>query len=223
MSLDAFAGVNFNDPQTEEIFKYREENMCDKWKSGKKELPLCDINILKKNNDSLILNGTLKGDLKLLSNRTKLYVKYWASNSPTFSSNFSGSGLPYPNEIIAFENTKNIGSSELLNGSFSISLRYPNSYYKNMGATYVHPEVQIQVFDRNTEKNVSEIQHVNLGEGIPFRTLTYPYQRDWNEGPLFYKNNKMPSIRSQEQILKDSAYPNTNQMPKNFWGKKPPL
>ena len=90
-----------------------------------------------------------------------------------------------------------------------------------MGATYVHPEVQIQVFDSNTNNSVSEIQHINLGEGIPFRTLTYPYQRNWNEGSLFYKNDIIPSVRSQEQILHDSAYPPVNKMPNNFWGKKP--
>ena len=113
-----------------------------------------------------------------------------------------------------------MGKVEVSRGNFSFSMRYPNSYYINMGATYVSPEVQIQVCDSNG-KNVSNIQHINLGEGIPFRTLTWPKQRDWNEGALFYKveNNQ---VRSQEQILKDSAYPRVNKMPSNFWGKKPP-
>ena len=45
-----------------------------------------------------------------------------------------------------------------------------------MGTVYVHPEVQIQVYDSNTNKPVSEIQHINLGEGIPFRTLSYQHK-----------------------------------------------
>ena len=31
MSLDSFAGVSFDDPQTKEIFEYREKNMCAEW------------------------------------------------------------------------------------------------------------------------------------------------------------------------------------------------
>ena len=221
MSLDSFAGVSFDDPQTKEIFEYREKNTCDSWKSATKKLPLCDVNIVKNNSNSMIINGNLKGSILNLSNKSNLYLKYWAANTPTYNSNFSGSGLPYPNKEVAFENSDNTGKVQILNGAFSISMRYPNSYYINMGATYVHPEVQIQVFDSSTGKSVSEVQHINLGEGIPFRTLTYPYQRNWNEGALFYKNDTIPSIRSQEQILLDSAYPPVNKMPNNFWGKKP--
>jgi|SaaInlStandDraft_5_1057022.scaffolds.fasta_scaffold00404_8 hypothetical protein len=223
MSLDSFAGVNFDDPKTKEIFEYREKNMCDTWNSSNKALPLCDVDIVKDNNNSFMVSGSLKGDLMSLSNTNNLYIKYWAANSPNYNSNFSGSGLPFPNEEIAFENSHNVGTSNISKGNFSISMRYPNSYYINMGSTYIHPEVQIQVFDTNTKKSVSEIQHINLGEGIPFRTLTYPYQRDWSDGPLFYKSTSQNSnVRSQEQILLDSAYPSVNKMPKNFWGKTPP-
>tara|TARA_Y200000002_G_C22682641_1_gene664706 strand:- start:1750 stop:2418 length:669 start_codon:yes stop_codon:yes gene_type:complete len=221
MSLNSFASINHDDPETSEIFEYREKNMCNSFNMAEKNLPLCDVKIIN-NEDSYIVNGKLKGGVLNLSNQTNLYVKYWAANPPTFSSNFSGSGLPYPNEDIAFEKSDNLGMVQVAGGNFSFSLKHPNSYYKNMGATYIHPEVQLQLFDNNTNKSVSEIQHVNLGEGIPYRTLTYPYQRNWNNGPMFYKKDTMPSIRSQEQILLDSAYPDNNKMPKNFWGKKPP-
>ena len=222
MSLNSFASINNDDPQSAQIFDYREKNMCDTFKNAHKNLPLCDVNIISNNDSSFIVSGNLKGNLLQLSNRTNLYIKYWASNSPTYNSNYSGSGLPYPNEEVAFENSENIGTSNLNNGKFSFSISYPNSYYTNMGTIYIKPEVQIQVFDNQTNKEVSEIQHINLGEGIPFRTLTYPYQRNWNEGSLFYRNTKMPTLRNQEQILQESAYPLTNTMPNNFWGKKPP-
>ena len=170
--------------------------------------------------NSFIINGKLKGDLLNLSLNNNLYLKYWAANTPTYNSNFSGSGLPFPTEEIAFENSNNHGVSKISNGNFSISMRYPNSYYKNMGTEYVFPEVMVKIFDNNNVA-VSNIQHINLGEGIPFRSLTWPWQRDWNEGPLFYKVDNLP-VRNQFQILVDSAYPKTNNMPQNFWGLKPP-
>ena len=222
MSLNSFASINFNDPQSSEVFEYREKNMCDSFKSAYKNLSLCDVDIVNKDNKSFLVNGSLKGSVLNLSNKNSLYLKFWAASPPTYGSNFSGSGLPFPNEEVAFEKSENIGSSDILNGNFSFSLRVPNSYYTNMGTVYVNPEVQIQVYDRNTNKPVSEIQHINLGEGIPYRTLTYPAQRNWNHGPLFYKKDILPPIRTQEQILLDSAYPKTNKVPNNFWGKKPP-
>lgn len=223
MSLDSFAGLNFDDPELKNIMENREKTMCPQWKTTNKNLSLCDINIMNNQDNSFILNGVLKENLLEKSLNRKLFIRWWAANTPTFNSNFSGSGLPFPNEEIAFENSHNVGTSNISKGNFSISMRYPNSYYINMGTTYIHPEVQIQVFDTNTKKSVSEIQHINLGEGIPFRTLTYPYQRDWSDGPLFYKSTSQNSnVRSQEQILLDSAYPSVNKMPKNFWGKTPP-
>jgi hypothetical protein len=70
-------------------------------------------------------------------------------------------------------------------------------------------------------KNLSIVEVINLGEGIPFRTLTWPVQRDWNKGALFYKVDGLP-VRTQNQILLDSAYPIVNKMPANFWGLTPP-
>jgi hypothetical protein len=220
MSLNSFAGLNFNDPQLQNIIDYREKNMCPEWKQVNRYLPTCDVNIMSKDS-SFLLNGTLKGDLLKLSQANSVYVKYWAANIPNYNSNFSGSGLPFPTEEIAFENTVNLGKVQVLRGNFSFSMRYPNSYYINMGATYVPPEVQIQVCDENNN-NVSDVQHINLGQGIPFRTLTWPNQRNWNNGAMFYNVPNLP-VRNQEQILKDSAYPKVNVMPKNFWGTKPPM
>ena len=34
--------------------------------------------------------------------------------------------------------------------------------------------------------------------------------------------NKLP-IRTQEQVLRDSSYPEDNRMPSDFWGLKPPI
>jgi hypothetical protein len=85
-----------------------------------------------------------------------------------------------------------------------------------MGTIYIPPQVRMVIVDKDN-KELSKILTLNLGEGIPFRTLTWPKQRNWNEGSLFYNNQTLP-VRSQYQILLDSAYPSKNVMPKNFWG-----
>jgi hypothetical protein len=63
---------------------------------------------------------------------------------------------------------------------------------------------------------------VVLGEGIPFRYLSWPNLRNWSDGPMFFCGREKLPIRTQAQILKDSSYPCINQEPPNFWGLRPP-
>ena len=74
--------------------------------------------------------------------------------------------------------------------------------------------------------NSNEFHTIQIDEGIPFRTLTYPSPPSKNPrtSPMFYHcgKNQLP-IRGQEQVLRDSGYPEVNKMPNNFWGLKPPL
>jgi hypothetical protein len=101
-----------------------------------------------------------------------------------------------------------------------INIKYPNSYYINMGTVYVEPNVKIILVDKDN-KQIGKHRIISLGQGIPFRTLTWPRERNWNVGPLFYKVDDLP-VRSQYQILVDSAYPSINKVPANFWGLDPP-
>ena len=219
MTDNSFAGINFNDPNSPSIFKNSEEKMCPKWKAEPPSNFSFDLKINQVDNVFLI-TGSLTGNLLYLSNVQKLKIKYWASSPPTYGSDFSGSGMPYPNKEIAFENSPNRGFTDIINNKFQIKLNYPNSYYDNLGTKYIPPEVNLEVYNNNNDV-ISQIIKINLGEGIPFRTLTWPVQRNWNDGPLFYKNNHLP-IRTQFQILCDSAYPKTNNTPANFWGLTPP-
>ena len=109
----------------------------------------------------------------------------------------------------------------MINGKFSFTIRYPNSYYINLGTQYIKPNVKLELVDKDNNK-IGQVKIIELGNGIPFRTLTWPEERNWNNGPLFYKNDDLP-IRTQYQILLDSAYPSVNKVPSNFWGKKPSL
>jgi hypothetical protein len=213
MSDNSFAGINFNDPQSQSIFENQSKIMCPINKLDDGSEFNFNIQIKKQN----LKNGLIvSGKLNFPNFTEKLYIKYTASSPPTYNSNFSGSGLPFPNELIAFENSPNKGVAEVINGSFKISLKYPNSYYTNMGTVYVAPQVKLLLVNKDNT-SMGKSLTINLGEGIPFRTLTWPVQRDWNKGSMFYNNQDLP-VRTQYQILLDSAYPSTNKMPNNFWG-----
>ena len=218
MSDNSFAGINFSDPESKYIFRNNLNTMCPRYKEINENNFDFEIELETKSidNNSFIING--KVETNIMSD--KLYVKYVAANPPTYNSNFSGSGLPYPNEDVAFENTPNKGSVEVVNGNFTISIKYPNSYYINMGTVYVEPSIKLSLFNINN-KQIGKVKNINLGEGIPFRSLTWTPIRNWNNGPLFYENSDLP-VRTQYQILLDSSYPLKNKMPKNFWGIMPP-
>jgi hypothetical protein len=149
-------------------------------------------------------------------------IMYWAPNPPTYTTSFSGSGLPYPNPDIAFENTPNRGAVKTVGGNFEIRVRYPNAFYLGLGSKYVEPTVYIKVCNGNKD---SKINTITLGNGIPFRMMTYPPTTSNvrpRNGPLFYQGRDDLPIRTQEQLLRDSAFPITNNIPDNFWGSVPP-
>ncbi len=211
MSQTNFAGISFG-YDADKIFKYRDENMCMRWKCSSAEYEDCGLNIKYNANGDFIIDGS--------TNVNADFVKYWAASPPTFILSFAGSGLPYPNEEVAFEKTPNQGVAKIENGNFRFALEYPNSYYDNMLKDYVPPQVQFAFVNRDG-KNIGEVHVAHLGKGIPFRSLTWPQKRDWNIGPMFYCNNNLP-VRTQEQILRASGYPSINKEPANFWGSMPP-
>lgn len=215
----AFAAINFNDPLSREVFHYRDENMCSKWKEVDEPLQDVKLKILKNMAGSFVIKGQYEDSI-LLRSSGDAYVKYWAANPPTYGDSYSGSGLPYPNPAVAYENSPNIGVIKCSGNEFEFRLVYPNSYYKNMGTVLVPPQVRFHFTDASGKK-ISKIHTLKLSEGIPFRTLTWPPQRDWNKGPLYYCNNNLP-VRTQAQILRETSYPALNVTPNNFWGLKPP-
>jgi hypothetical protein len=221
MSDNSFASINFSDPQSKSIFQDHKEKMCQEYKNINYSGFVEGFEITKLKNElesAFVVMGNVKNNMFNV-NKQPIYLKYSAPNPPTYSSNFSGSGLPYPNEEIAFQNTPNRGVVPIVNGSFKFDLKYPSSYYINLGTVYIEPHVKVLIVDSNNNP-LSNVETLNLGNGLPFRTLSWPTSRDWNKGALFYKNDNLP-VRSQYKILLDSAYPSKNVMPENFWGLKP--
>ena len=165
-------------------------------------------------------NLTIRGRIRNAD--ASSYLVFWAANPPDYRTSFSGSGLPYPNSEIAYESSPNRGTVKLgADGAFEFSLRYPSGYYTGLGTVYMMPHVYIQV---NSKDKIGTPVLVRAGEGTPFRLLTYPPVPATAPrcSPNFYAAGASQPVRTQEQILRDSAYPSTNEMPKNFWGLTPP-
>ena len=187
-------------------------------------------NVLSKNKGKYTCEGIVldagdgeflvKGYVQTLhSNPT---IMFWAANPATYGSSYTGSGIPFPNPDIAFENTPNRGAVKAVGGSFQFNVRFPNSYYTGLGTQHIEPSVHIKVCEKGGS---GKLHTIKLGKGIPFRGLTYP-SSNMNTvsrtSSLFYNGRDKQPIRTQEQTLRDSGFPESNIMPADFWGKTPP-
>jgi hypothetical protein len=148
-------------------------------------------------------------------------VYFFAANPPDYRATYTGSGLPYANNDQAFDNTPNKGKITLVDNTFEINLMYPNSYYVGLGTVIVPPTVYLQY--KNNE-GIKRNLSIKISDGIPYRMLSYPMSYTLpRKDAMFYKWGWGMPVRSQEQILRDSAYPSENKMAENFWGLKPPM
>lgn len=190
--------------------------MCDNWKKDYSNQHSCDGVVLDSGDGEYIVKGHIN------TKTPNATVLFWASNPPTYTTSYSGSGLPFPSADIAYENTPNRGAVKSSGGHFTFRVRYPNAYYMGLGSVYVEPCVHIKVCEEGGDNKVHKIA---LGKGIPFRMLTYPPSfpnTAARKNPMFYAGRDNLPIRNQEQILRESGYPGENKMPANFWGKAVP-
>jgi len=181
----------------------------DNWSKNNKHFETCNITVSTNLKKQVVVDGIIKDPLRsiLLSTGKQIYVQYWASSPPDSRHSFSGSGLPFPNEEMAYSNSPNVGRALLGNdGSFSIKLLYPNSYYKTLGSDYVKPTVKLIFSDENGNM-YGKIVTVILGDGIPYRSLTWNRKRNSLNGPMFYRGTYSLPSRTQFQILESSYYP----------------
>jgi len=187
--------------------------MCDSWIQNYSKQFTCEGNVMNEGEGEYLVKGKLKG----VGNKT---ILFWAPNPPTYNSSYTGSGIPYANADMAYDNTPNRGMVKTTNGKFEFKVKYPNSYYIGLGTLTVEPCCHIKICGDKSEK----IHTIKLGNGIPFRMLTYPPLTDEKprKNTLFYKETYEGPLRTQEKILRDSTYPEKNKMPDNFWGLKPP-
>lgn len=170
---------------------------------------------ISNNNNNKDTNITITGTIKNIENVSKL--TYWAASPPHTNYSFSGSGIPFSNPEQAFDRSPNVGFVDVIDGKFTIKLIYPSAYYIGLGTKYVPPQVHLKICGRKG------FDTIVLGTGMPYRTLNHPAPPTKNirNGPEFYTSNLPLPIRSQETILRQSAYPKKYYMDDNFWGMKP--
>lgn len=87
-------------------------------------------------------NITIQGACKVQGG---VEVKYAAAAPADLRMSHMGSGLPYPNEEVAYEGSPNVGKVPIQGGKFQFVLISPNAYYKDNGATLVSPHVHFTI------------------------------------------------------------------------------
>lgn len=143
-----------------------------------------------------------------IDNNTLYFI---APNPPDYRTSYSGSALPFFNKEQAFDNTSNKGKVLFKNKKASFGIKYPNSYYHDLGNTQVVPHVDL-LYSINGKEYIYSYK---LSDNpIPYRSLTHPYTRT---SPLFYKPKTEKTVASQSQLLCDTAYPVTNTSINDFW------
>lgn len=126
--------------------------ICDKWKRFDKNFETCKLQVSVNPLRQTVIEGIIKDPLRsrLLSLGKQTYIQYWAPSPPDYRHSYIGSELPFPCEDIAYSNSPNIGRSLLgRDGSFKVNIKYPNSYYKKMGAEYMAPHMKFLVSDED--------------------------------------------------------------------------
>lgn len=143
-------------------------------------------------------------------------IAFIAAAPADYRTSFAGSALPFANREHAFEDTPNKGEVPVgANGAFTIPLFYPNSYYIGLGSVLIPPTLVISYVSAGTEKTIN----IEVAPSVPYRMLTHPPERT---STMFYAGDEDLPVRTQEQVLRDSAYPVKNLHPAGkFWGLKP--
>jgi hypothetical protein len=190
---------------------------AEDWRSVYFEKIDCKGVAVNGGNGDVLVQGEAK------SNTPNPTIVFWAPNPPTWSQSYSGSGLPYHDSIQAYEKSPNVGAVKAINRKFEFRIKFPNAYYVGLGSLYVPPVVHFKVCEEGSDGK--EYHTIDLGKGIPYRTLTYPAppSKRPRDSPMFYycSKTKLP-VRTQEQVLRDSGYPDDNKMHDDFWGLRPP-
>jgi hypothetical protein len=140
-------------------------------------------------------HSTLKINGSIKNNTMYKDIIIIAPNPINRMSNYSGSGLPYPNYEIAFENTPNIHKIEA-SGIFDITFKYPNSFYMPDGMNKIKPSIFFifNTIDNKTFRLQYELHDINA-----LRTLI---NRSSRKNPEFYaaKDYILP-IDTAEKVM----------------------
>jgi len=177
--------------------------------------PYCSGEVKRVGASDLKVSGRINETVK----NNKIY--YVAASPADHRASYTGSGLPFANQLQAFDNTPNQGVVSLgTTTAFEINIMVPNSYQVGLGSVIVPPTLYIEYIN---EQGEDRIISVKVSDGIPYRTLTYPVYPRARKDVSFYDSQFYLQVRGQERILREAGYPQVNYMPENHWGTKPPM
>lgn len=139
---------------------------------------------------------------------------HWKAAAPvTRGISFAGSGAPYPNREIAFENTPHQGKIESTDGSFTIELKdIPAGYYSGLGSIYVPPMIEFVSELKNGIKFASNLWINDVA--VPYRwiagapaTLRPSVAADDGRAMYYGGRDQLPLFENQEALLRARGYP----------------
>lgn len=153
-------------------------------------------------NEYAMLNVTEENDLLRIEGRVLHPSNYkqmelFAANPIDRMMNYAGSGLPFPNPAIAFENTPNylrISKS----GAIHTVFQKPNSYYGFEKQQKVNPSLFVVLTQKNGEPLYV---HFPMRDPFPLKTVYYRKERT---GPDFYERKaEILDVASQYTIIRN--------------------
>jgi len=158
-----------------------------------------NVNINKHISDNYLdCNFQFNGNLLIIKGILKNHDTYnkkiiCAPNPPDLRTSYSGTALPFPNEDIALQNTKNY--FQITDGFIDITFKTPNSYYSNDGYNKIKTPIILIIDDK---KIIYEFDDL-----CPLKTL-----RDRVRGnPSFYaiKEILLPIATAENTMYNYSA------------------
>ena len=126
-------------------------------------------------NDKLMFkNNDIMGFIQYDANKDEFIIKgtsdshtieYIAARPLWRNYSFDGSGLPFPNPAIAYENTPNHGIIKSRNGTFEIIVKHPSEYYVKQGTTLLKPHIHLHLLGKK------KFFTIVIGDYLPSRSL----------------------------------------------------
>lgn len=141
----------------------------------------------------------------------------WSAAAPlTRGISFAGSGMPYPNREIAFDNTPHHGAVDSMDGSFSIQLKdIPAGYFSGLGSVYVPPMIEFASVAKGSGARFQTSLWIN-DTAAPYRWISggpatlrpETATADSTGRAMYYAGREeMPLFENQEAQLRARAYP----------------
>ena len=141
-------------------------------------------------NDKLVIHGNI-----IDPDQYKM-MELYAPNPIDRMTNYSGSGLPFPNPTIAFENTPN-NFQIPTTGEIHTLFTKPNSYYGEVSQKKINPSLFLTLYPKAIMEPI--FIHFQMNDELPLKTLYYRPERT---GPDFYQSKAdIFDVMSQYDIL----------------------